>query len=105
MISSCSLVGVHAWASILRQMGHPFEVVYGDPDETETMTKLGESVRLAATVGLLRRARVGVIGGQAPGYYAMNADLFSISKGFGANCSCSRSWNSPPWSKARTKTK
>lgn len=84
MISSCSLVGVHAWASILRQMGHPFEVVYGDPDDSETMTKLGESVRLAATVGLLRRARVGVIGGQAPGYYAMNADLFSISKGFGA---------------------
>ena len=31
MISSCSLVGAHAWASTLRQMGHAFELVYGDP--------------------------------------------------------------------------
>src|SRR5689334_21241581 len=29
MISSCSLVGAHCWASVLRQMGHPFELVYG----------------------------------------------------------------------------
>src|ERR1039458_4821598 len=31
MISSCSLVGTHVWASTLRHMGHPFELVYGDP--------------------------------------------------------------------------
>jgi L-fucose isomerase-like protein len=83
MISSCSLVGVHAWASILRQMGHPFDVVYGDPDDAATAKRIGEAVRLAATVGLLRRARVGVIGGQAPGYFAMHADLFSLQRGLG----------------------
>src|SRR5215475_13197915 len=33
MISSCSLVGAHCWASVLRQMGHAFEFVYGDPDQ------------------------------------------------------------------------
>src|ERR1019366_8539320 len=49
MISSCSLVGAHAWASTLRQMGHSFEVIYGDPDAPETRQKLDEVVRLAAT--------------------------------------------------------
>src|SRR5512137_1130581 len=28
MISSCSLVGVHCWGSVLRQMRHPFDLVY-----------------------------------------------------------------------------
>ena len=40
MISSCSLVGAHCWASVLRQMHHPFELVYGDPDAAETEHRL-----------------------------------------------------------------
>ena len=48
MISSCSLVGAHCWGSVLRQMGHPFEVVYGDPDATETRQSFSEAVRIAA---------------------------------------------------------
>src|ERR1035438_2499682 len=46
MISSCSLVGAHCWASVLRQMGHAFELVYGDPDAKETQQRLREAVRL-----------------------------------------------------------
>lgn len=84
MISSCSLVGVHAWASTLRQMGHGFKLVYGDPDADDTRKRLGEAVRLAATVRRLRSARLGIIGGQAPGYFAMGADPFSIHHGLGA---------------------
>ncbi len=84
MISSCSLVGAHAWASTLRQMGHPFEVVYGDPDETETRQRVSEAVRLAATVRRLRSIRLGLVGGQAPGYFAMSADPFSVHRGLGA---------------------
>ena len=30
-VSSCSLVGQHLWGSTLRQAGHAFELVYGDP--------------------------------------------------------------------------
>src|ERR1019366_1666230 len=71
MISSCSLVGLHAWASTLRQMGHGFDLVYGDPDSGETRQRLSEAVRLAATVRGLLSARLGLIGGQAPGYFAM----------------------------------
>jgi L-fucose isomerase-like protein len=84
MISSCSLVGLHAWASTLRQMGHSFDLVYGDPDSGETRQRLSEAVRMAATVRGLRSARLGLIGGQAPGYFAMGADAFSIHHGLGA---------------------
>jgi L-fucose isomerase-like protein len=83
MISSCSLVGTHAWVSTLRQMGHSFELVYGDPGAADTRERLGESVRLAATVRRLRRVRLGIVGGQAPGYFAMSADPFTMHCGLG----------------------
>src|SRR5258708_28925055 len=84
MVSSCSLVGTHVWASTLRHMGHSFELVYGDPDAAETRQRLSEAVKLAATVRRLRTVRLGAIGGQAPGYFAMSADPFSIHQGLGA---------------------
>ena len=84
MISSCSLVGVHCWASTLRQMGHAFELVYGDPDAAATQQRFHEAVQLAATVRGLKKVRLGVIGGQAPGYFAMGADPFVIHHGTGA---------------------
>ncbi len=84
MISSCSLVGLHCWASVLRQMGHAFEMVYGDPDAAATRQRFTEAVRMAATVRRLRSVRLGVIGGQAPGYFAMSADPFSVHQGLGA---------------------
>ncbi len=84
MISSCSLVGAHCWASVLRQMGHAFEVVYGDPDAAETQKQFSEAVRLAITVRRLKKVRLGIIGGQAPGYFAMSPDPFVIHRATGA---------------------
>lgn len=84
MISSCSLVGAHCWASVLRQMRHSFELVYGDPDSTATQKRFHDAVRVAAAVRRLRTARLGIVGGQAPGYFAMGADPFSIHHGLGA---------------------
>jgi L-fucose isomerase-like protein len=84
MISSCSLVGAHCWASVLRQMGHAFELVYGDPEASETQQRFQEAVAMAVTVRGLRSVRVGVIGGQAPGYFAMGADPFTVHQGLGA---------------------
>jgi L-fucose isomerase-like protein len=83
MISSCSLVGAHCWASVLRQMGHRFELVYGDPDSEATRRRLAEAVAMAATARRLRSARLGMIGGQAPGYFAMGGDPFVIHRGLG----------------------
>lgn len=83
MISSCSLVGAHCWASVLRQMAHPFDLVYGDPDAPETQQRFREVVQVAATARRLRSSRLGVIGGQAPGYFAMSADPFVMHRGMG----------------------
>jgi L-fucose isomerase-like protein len=83
MISSNSLVGTHVWASTLRQMGHSFEVVYGDPDAAGTRKSLREEIRLAATVRRLRSVRAGVVGGHAPGYFTMTADPFFLHREFG----------------------
>jgi len=83
MISSCSLVGVHAWASTLRQMGHSFELVYGDPQEAATQQRLSEAVRLVATLRRLRSLRLGLVGGQAPGFFAMSVDPFTVHRGLG----------------------
>lgn len=78
MISSCSLVGAHLWASSFRQMGRSSDVVYGDPEESETLEKLDTSVRSVAVVRKLRHTRVGVIGGQAPGFANMATDPFAM---------------------------
>jgi L-fucose isomerase-like protein len=83
MISSCSLVATHAWASTLQQMGHGFEVVYGDPDAAETRQSLSEALRLASSARRLRSVRLGLVGGAAPGYFAMSADPFSLHRGLG----------------------
>jgi L-fucose isomerase-like protein len=84
MISSCSLVGVHTWTSTLAQMGHPFEIVYGDLDEPDTVRALTETVNLISTSRRLKSVRIGIIGGQAPGFFAMSADPFSVHRGVGA---------------------
>ncbi|HZV33568.1 MAG TPA: L-fucose/L-arabinose isomerase family protein [Verrucomicrobiae bacterium] len=84
MISSCSLVGAHCWASVLRQMRHSFELVYGAPEAATTQKRFHDAVRVAATVRNLRSARLGIVGGQAPGYFAMGADPFEIHHGLGA---------------------
>ena len=83
MISSCSLVGTHVWASTLRHMEHAFELVHGDPADAGTQQRFSEAVRIAAAVRRLRTVRLGVIGGQAPGYFAMAADPFAMHKGLG----------------------
>jgi L-fucose isomerase-like protein len=83
MISSCSLVGAHCWASVLAQMGRSFELVYGAPDNKETHARFSEAVRMVSMIRRLRTSRLGIIGGQAPGYFAMSGDPFSIYQGLG----------------------
>jgi L-fucose isomerase-like protein len=83
MISSCSLVGAHLWATTFRQMGHSFEVVCGDPGNEETQRNLRQAVNIAKTVRNLKTARLGMIGGQAPGFFTMSGDPFAIYQGLG----------------------
>ena len=83
MISSCSLVGAHLWTSSFRQMGRSSDVVNGVPGDSTTLDELDVSVRSAAIVRKLRQARVGVIGGQAPGFANMAVDPFAMRRDLG----------------------
>jgi L-fucose isomerase-like protein len=82
-VSSCSLVGQHLWGSSLRQAGHAFELVYGDPDDTTLHVELTRAIAIARTVGVLRRAKVGMIGTHAPGFIDLAAEPFLLRRTMG----------------------
>ena len=80
-VSSCSLVGQHLWGSIYRQAHHPFEFIYGDPDNIKE--DLLRAVALTSTVSRLRQSKIGVVGTHVPGFIDLAADPFLIRQTFG----------------------
>lgn len=84
MISSNSLVGTHIFASTLRQLHRPFEIVYGDPSVTRAREDLHEAIRVSVAARHLKRAKLGLIGYHAPGFIDMHADPFDLDSAFGA---------------------
>lgn len=82
-VSSCSLVGQHLWGSSLRQAGHPFELVYGDPDDAQLRAELVRAIAVARTAGAIKRAKIGVIGTHAPGFIDLAAEPFLLRRALG----------------------
>jgi L-fucose isomerase-like protein len=82
-VSSCSLVGQHLWGSSLRQAGHAFELVYGDPDDQALHIELTRAIRIARTVRVLRGAKVGMIGTHAPGFIDLAVEPFLLRRTMG----------------------
>jgi L-fucose isomerase-like protein len=82
-VSSCSLVGQHLWGSSLRQAGHAFELVYGDPDDTQLRADLVRAIAVARAARGLRQAKVGVIGTHAPGFIDLAAEPFLMRRALG----------------------
>ena len=82
-VSSCSLVAQHLWASVMRQVKHPFELVYGNPGDTATRDELRRAIALCRTATSLRRTKVGLVGSHAPGFLAMEADLSLLARELG----------------------
>src|SRR6185437_3036321 len=80
-VSSCSLVGQHLWASILRQANHSFEFVYGAPEDVQM--ELRQAVAFSETIQRLRTAKLGVVGTHAPGFLDLAADPFLVRRTFG----------------------
>lgn len=73
-VSSCSLVGAHLFASVLAQLGQPFELVYGHPNEPATCRSLRQCALVATAAGAIARARVGQVGNAVPGFVNLAAD-------------------------------
>jgi len=83
-VSSCSLVAQHLWASVLRQAGRPFELVYGDPQDPATRSALSSAIAICRTVKSLRHSKIGLVGQHAPGFLNMAADVPLIRRVLGA---------------------
>ena len=82
-VSSCSLVGAHAFASIFRQLGRPFEIAYGHPDDEKTRRQLTRAVRVCRAAAALRRTKVGLVGSHAPGFSNMQVEPAALDRQLG----------------------
>src|SRR5438477_3944753 len=81
--SSCSLVAQHLWASIFRLSKHPFEIVYGNPSDDQTRSEMARAIVLCQARQRLQQAKLGAIGGNAPGFLAMAPDTFAMKQKLG----------------------
>ncbi|TVR71357.1 MAG: sugar isomerase [Spirochaetaceae bacterium] len=79
MISANSLVGTHVMAATLRQLGHPLEFVYGDPDEGETRARLEQAIVAAHAADAVTGRLYGLVGYHAPGFVDFHADPVFLS--------------------------
>jgi L-fucose isomerase-like protein len=81
--SSCSLVAQHLWASVFRLARHPFEIVCGDPDDAALQQSLTRAIDVCRAAARLRTTKLGLIGTHAPGFLAMQADMFALRRQLG----------------------
>ena len=84
LVSSCSLVGTHLYASVFARMGVPFQVVSGGPEDDRLLTDLDAAVRTTSAAARLRRAKIGLVGYHAPGFINLHADPFALDDSLGA---------------------
>lgn len=82
-VSACTLVGSHAFASLLRQRNHPFEIVNGHPDDPTTKNQLSAALRLTLTHAQLHTAQVGLVGTHAPGFLNMHVEPATLQRELG----------------------
>ena len=84
MISANSLVGTHAMSATLRHLGHPLEIVYGAPDDTDTVRQIDRSIRAIHAVDAVQGRILGLIGSHAPGFVDFHADPVFIDAALGS---------------------
>jgi len=79
MISANSLVGTHVMAATLRQLGHPLEILFGHPEDTQTQDRLRQSILAVHSSAALKHGSLGLIGTPAPGFIDFHADPVFIA--------------------------
>jgi L-fucose isomerase-like protein len=83
IVSSCSLVAQHLWASLFRQSDRPFEFLYGDPAGPAVRQSLTQAASITQIPSELAQTKIGLVGSQAPGFVAMHADPFLLAQALG----------------------
>ncbi len=84
MISANSLVGTHVMSATLRQLGHPLEIVYGDPEDAEIVYQVDRAVRTIHAADSVENRVLGLIGNHAPGFVDFHADPVFLSDALGS---------------------
>lgn len=81
--ASFSSVGANVVHGTLGEMGISHKMIYGMPDEEETMESLMDFLKAVAVYRKLQTCRLGVIGGKTISAYPTTADEIQIKKIFG----------------------
>ncbi|MFP4152333.1 MAG: sugar isomerase [Alkalispirochaeta sp.] len=84
MISANSLVGTHVMGATLRQLGHPLEILFGDPDDETTVARLIQAIRSVHAAGEIHGKVYGLIGYHAPGFVDFHTDPVFLNDTLGA---------------------
>ncbi len=79
MISGNSLVGAHLMAANLRQLGFPAQLVYGNLDWVLAEAQLLRGVGVAFAHRFLQKAKLGLVGYQAPGANSIFEKYYRLS--------------------------
>lgn len=83
MISACTLVGAHTFCATLAQLGYPFELVDGFPEDESTNFNLTRAIYRSFAYGEIKNSQSALIGYHAPGFIDMHVDPFSLKDCFG----------------------
>jgi L-fucose isomerase-like protein len=83
-VTACALVGQHLFASLLRQLNRPFEIVYGPTNDAQTKAALADVARLVHAACAIKRAKVGLVGSHVPGFSNMAVDPARLTASLGA---------------------
>lgn len=83
-VTACALVGQHLFASLLRQLNRPFEIVYGPTSDLKTTAALADAARLVHSACAIMRAKVGLVGSHVPGFSNMAVDPARLTASLGA---------------------
>ena len=78
-----ALCGTQQLTAYLRQLGSPFECVFGDADDPEGRRRAGVYLRAAALRSRLRRARIGMMGAHVNGMTHTAANEIALKKAVG----------------------
>jgi L-fucose isomerase-like protein len=84
LVSSCSLVGTHLFASLFARLGVPFEVISGAPEDSRVSAELDAAVAATSCVSRLGAAKIGLIGYHAPGFINMHSNPYELDRHLGA---------------------
>lgn len=78
-VTACALVGQHLFASLLRQLHRPFEIVCNPADGA-----LADAVRLVHAACAVKRAKIGLVGSHVPGFANMAVEPARLGTALGA---------------------